>query len=150
MKLLWKQTTFSSMDGILLCAATHPLRRPFTNSLYVNSQDIIDAPERPAAAVLQRVRRAHEAPRQAHHHAAAPLQVGQHSAISSLPHDQTRAKEYFLSLTEQKTVRRRRWRRRRPGRLRVPRRSITRDLRYVDSNIQSLKNIKYNFLPNTY
>ena len=35
-KPLWKQTTFSSMDGILLCAATHPLRRPFTNSLYMS------------------------------------------------------------------------------------------------------------------
>ena len=33
-RLLWKQTTFSYMDGISLCAATHPLRRPFTDSLY--------------------------------------------------------------------------------------------------------------------
>ena len=33
-RLLWKHMTFSYMDGISLCAATHPLRRPFTDSLY--------------------------------------------------------------------------------------------------------------------
>ena len=44
--------------------------------LKANSQDIVDAPQRPAAAVLQRVRRAHEPPRQADHHAGAALQVG--------------------------------------------------------------------------
>ena len=34
-RLLWKQATFSSLDGISACATMHPLRRPFTYSLYV-------------------------------------------------------------------------------------------------------------------